>query len=151
MNANDYPYSMEPMSQYEMVRHWLESFGKPLDQPFSDEAVNLIEDCIIEEQNEVFQELDPPHDGDIFFRDVKLIDKEKLTKELCDLLWVTYQAAAFFGLPIEQAFRRVYDSNMSKLGSDGKPILRESDQKILKGPNYKPADLGDLFDGREEG
>jgi len=132
----DYPYNMEPMTQYQMVRDWLQAFGKPLDQPFANKQLDLIINCIGEEYSEVFAEV---------AMDAEDVDPEKLTKELCDLLWVTYQAAAFFGLPIEQAFKRVYDSNMSKLGSDGKPVLRE-DGKILKGPNYKPAELGDLFE-----
>jgi len=42
-----------------------------------------------------------------------------------------------------EAFKRVHESNMSKLGEDGKPIYRE-DGKVLKGPNYKEPDLGDL-------
>lgn len=120
-----------------MVREWLEAFGKEVDQPFNNKQLDLAINCIGEEYSEVFAEVAD---------DATLVDKEKLTKELCDLLWVTYQAAAFFGLPIEQAFRRVYESNMSKLGDDGKPVLRE-DGKILKGSNYKPANLGDLFDG----
>lgn len=36
---------------------------------------------------------------------------------------------------IEDVFAEIHSSNMSKLGPDGKPILRE-DSKILKGPNY---------------
>jgi len=32
---------------------------------------------------------------------------------------------------------------MSKLGDDGKPVYRE-DGKVMKGPNHKPCDLGDL-------
>ena len=43
-----------------------------------------------------------------------------------------------------EAFARVHESNMSKLGADGKPILRE-DGKVLKGPNYKKPDLTDLI------
>ena len=43
-----------------------------------------------------------------------------------------------------EAFRRVHESNMSKLGDDGKPLRRE-DGKILKGPNYKPPVLDDLL------
>jgi predicted HAD superfamily Cof-like phosphohydrolase len=39
------------------------------------------------------------------------------------------------GLPIAEGFDEVMNSNMSKLGEDGKPILLE-DGKILKGPNY---------------
>jgi hypothetical protein len=45
---------------------------------------------------------------------------------------------------VATAFFRVHESNMSKLGEDGKPIKRE-DGKILKGPNYKEPDLTDLL------
>ena len=36
---------------------------------------------------------------------------------------------------IEEVFNEIQNSNMSKLGEDGKPIYRE-DGKVLKGPNY---------------
>jgi predicted HAD superfamily Cof-like phosphohydrolase len=36
---------------------------------------------------------------------------------------------------IEDVFDEIQASNMSKLGDDGKPVLRE-DGKILKGPGY---------------
>ena len=40
---------------------------------------------------------------------------------------------------IEQVFNEIHESNMSKLGENGEPLLRE-DGKIQKGPNYfKPA------------
>jgi hypothetical protein len=39
--------------------------------------------------------------------------------------------------------KRVHQSNLSKLGEDGKPIYRE-DGKVLKGPNYAPPILNDL-------
>ena len=42
-----------------------------------------------------------------------------------------------------EAFARVHTSNMSKLDSNGNPILRE-DGKVMKGPNYKKPDLTDL-------
>ena len=42
-----------------------------------------------------------------------------------------------------EAFARVHDSNMSKLDSNGNPVLRE-DGKVMKGPNYKKPDLTDL-------
>jgi len=38
---------------------------------------------------------------------------------------------------------------MSKLGDDGKPVRRESDNKVLKGPNYSPADLSDIIIPKE--
>jgi hypothetical protein len=46
---------------------------------------------------------------------------------------------------LEISFQRVHESNMSKLGDDGKPIRRE-DGKVLKGPNYKAPDLSDLVE-----
>lgn len=42
-----------------------------------------------------------------------------------------------------EAFDRVYNSNMSKLGKNGKPVRRE-DGKVMKGTNYKEPDLTDL-------
>ena len=69
--------------------------------------------------------------------------KAALLKELCDLQYVLSGFAVTFGLPLDEAFKRVHESNMSKLGPDGKPIYRE-DGKVLKGPNYKKPDLSDL-------
>lgn len=69
--------------------------------------------------------------------------KAALLKELCDLQYVLSGFAVTFGLPLDEAFKRVHESNMSKLGLDGKPIYRE-DGKVLKGPNYKKPDLSDL-------
>jgi len=68
-----------------------------------------------------------------------------LTKELADILYVVYGAAVTFGLPLEEVFNRVHISNMSKL-VDGKPLKRD-DGKVLKGPNYQPPKLDDLFNG----
>jgi hypothetical protein len=65
-------------------------------------------------------------------------------KELADLVYVCYQYAANMGWFLDEALNRVHESNLSKLGEDSKPIRRE-DGKILKGPNYKPPDLSDLF------
>ena len=68
---------------------------------------------------------------------------ENLLKELADLVYVTYGFAATFGWDLDEAFRRVHASNMSKLDDDGNPIVR-SDGKVMKGPNYQEPDLGDL-------
>ena len=65
-------------------------------------------------------------------------------KELADLVYVCYQYAENMGWFLDEALNRVHESNMSKLGEDGKPIYRE-DGKVLKGPGYKPPDLSDLF------
>lgn len=75
-------------------------------------------------------------------------DKSKLLKELADLQYVVSGAAVQLELPLQQAFVRVHNSNMSKLGDNGKPIKRE-DGKVLKGPNYTPPVLEDLFKQEE--
>jgi len=70
--------------------------------------------------------------------------QEHALKELADLVYVCYQFAENQGWFLDEALNRVHESNMSKLGEDGKPIYRE-DGKVLKGPNYKPPNLSDLF------
>lgn len=62
---------------------------------------------------------------------------------LIDLQYVLDGAFLSFGLQRVKdiAFDEVHRSNMSKLGEDGKPIRREGDGKVLKGPNYFPPDL----------
>ena len=70
--------------------------------------------------------------------------QEHALKELADLVYVCYQYAENMGWFLDEALNRVHLSNMSKLDEDGKPILRD-DGKVLKGPNYKPPDLSDLF------
>lgn len=69
--------------------------------------------------------------------------EEEVVKEAVDLLYVVYGTLAYLGVDADEAFRRVHESNMSKLGDDGQPI-RRADGKVLKGPNYKEADLTGL-------
>jgi predicted HAD superfamily Cof-like phosphohydrolase len=65
-------------------------------------------------------------------------------KELADLVYVCYQFAASQEWDLDEAMRRVHESNMSKLDDNGKPIYR-ADGKVLKGPNYKEPHLLDLI------
>ena len=65
-------------------------------------------------------------------------------KELADLVYVCYQYAENMGWFLDEALDRVHQSNMSKLGKDGKPIYRD-DGKVLKGPDYEPPTLMDLI------
>ena len=70
--------------------------------------------------------------------------QEHALKELADLVYVCYQYAENMGWFLDEALHRVHISNLSKLDKDGKPIYRD-DGKVLKGPDYKPPDLSDLF------
>ena len=59
---------------------------------------------------------------------------------LTDILYVTYGAGHAFGIDLDKCFDEVQNSNMSKLGKDGKPIFNEFG-KVMKGPNYFKPDL----------
>ena len=71
------------------------------------------------------------------------VAREHLLKELADLVYVCHQMAACFGWDLDEAYKRVHRSNMSKLDDNGKPIYRQ-DGKVLKGPNYYLPNLKDL-------
>jgi len=69
---------------------------------------------------------------------------EEIMKESCDLVYVIMGMFVEFGWDFDEAFKRVHESNLSKLDDDGKPLYRE-DGKILKGPNYTAPTLKDLL------
>lgn len=66
---------------------------------------------------------------------IKDKDIKEVADALTDILYVTYGAGHAFGVDLDRCFDEVQQSNMSKLGSDGKPIYNESG-KVMKGPNY---------------
>ena len=70
--------------------------------------------------------------------------REEVVKELSDLVFVCYQFAAAYNIDLDKAMTLVFESNLSKLDEQGKPIYRE-DGKVLKGPNYQPPDLADCL------
>tara|TARA_X000001036_G_scaffold205242_1_gene192861 strand:- start:5750 stop:6040 length:291 start_codon:yes stop_codon:yes gene_type:complete len=77
----------------------------------------------------------------MLFRNNKPFHEDAI-KELSDLVYVCYQYAENMGWDLDEALRRVHESNMSKL-EDGKAVYRE-DGKVLKGAHYKPPTLSDL-------
>jgi predicted HAD superfamily Cof-like phosphohydrolase len=64
---------------------------------------------------------------------------------LADLRYVVDGSNLEWGIPGEKCLREVHRSNMSKLGEDGRPLLRD-DGKFLKGPNYTPPDLASILE-----
>ena len=64
---------------------------------------------------------------------------------LTDILYVTYGAGHAFGVNLEKCFEEVQNSNMSKLGDDGKPIYNDSG-KVMKGPNYFKPNLKNFLE-----
>jgi len=62
-------------------------------------------------------------------------DIVEVADALTDILYVTYGAGHSFGVDLDSCFNEVQNSNMSKLGENGKPIYNDSG-KVMKGPNY---------------
>lgn len=58
-----------------------------------------------------------------------------LSDLLGDIIVYCLSEAARFGIPLVQVLSIIMESNMSKLGEDGKALKDEND-KFLKGPNY---------------
>jgi predicted HAD superfamily Cof-like phosphohydrolase len=67
---------------------------------------------------------------------------------LADIVYVVYGTALTYGIDLDAALGEVHRSNMSKLGSDGTPLIR-SDGKVLKSEHYFPPDIAAVL-GRQE-
>jgi predicted HAD superfamily Cof-like phosphohydrolase len=67
----------------------------------------------------------------------------ELARELADVVYVAYGTAVTYGIDLDAVVAEVHRANMSKLGDDGKPIVR--DGKVQKGPNFRPPDLSAMF------
>jgi len=113
------------MSNFNKVKTFMQIFGQEVkNKPsFPDPKIqNLRFELIKEELEELKVALDQKN-------------LKEVADALTDILYVTYGAGHAFGIDLDKCFDEVQDSNMSKLGADGKPIYNESG-KVMKGPNY---------------
>ena len=63
---------------------------------------------------------------------------------LADIAYVAYGAALSYGVDLDAVIAEVHRANMSKLGPDGRPVLR-SDGKVLKSNSYRPPNVEGLL------
>jgi len=113
------------MSNFSKVKIFMKTFGQEVkDKPsFPDKKIqDLRYELIKEELDELKQAIEDKN-------------LKEVADALTDILYVTYGAGHAFGIDLDKCFDEVQSSNMSKLGSDGKPIYNESG-KVMKGPNY---------------
>ena len=113
------------MTNFEMVKKFMQTFGQEVRTKASfpdDKKINLRVDLIREELMEFKEAVDK--------KDIK-----EVADALTDILYVTYGAGHAFGIDLDKCFKEEQKSNMSKLGSDGKPIYNEQG-KVMKGPGY---------------
>ena len=118
------------MTNFKSVKKFMETFGQETKEKASfpnDKITSLRYDLIKEELDELKEAIDK--------KDIK-----EVADALTDILYVTYGAGHAFGIDLDKCFEEVQNANMSKLGSDGKPIYNESG-KVMKGPNYFKPDL----------
>ena len=113
------------MSNFESVKIFMKTFGQEVKEKaeFPDEKIMTLRYDLIKEELEEFQQA------------MKNKDIKEAADALTDILYVTYGAGHAFGINLDKCFNEVQNSNMSKLGVDGKPIYNEKG-KVMKGPNY---------------
>ena len=113
------------MTNFQKVKNFMQTFGQEVKSSpsLSSAKINgLRYNLIKEELDEFKQALD---NNDLL----------EVADALTDILYVTYGAGHAFGINLDACFEEVQNSNMSKLGKDGKPIYNEQG-KVMKGPNY---------------
>lgn len=98
------------------------------------EAKKILRYNLMKEENEEYLEA------------VKNNDLVEIADALGDMMYILCGTIIEHGLQdkIEAVFDEIQRSNMSKLGSDGKPVYRE-DGKVMKGPNYFKPDFSKLL------
>ena len=118
------------MTNFVKVRLFMKTYGQEVKDKagFSDAKTNKLRIDLIKEELEELTEA---------MQDENILE---VADALTDILYVTYGAGHAFGIDLDKCFEEVQNSNMSKLGEDGKPIYNESG-KVMKGPNYFKPDL----------
>ena len=118
------------MTNFEKVGLFMKTFGQEVKNKteLSTEKINLLRISLIKEELEELQQA---------VRENNILE---VADALTDILYVTYGAGHAFGINLDKCFNEVQESNMSKLGENGKPIFNELG-KVMKGPNYNKPNL----------
>ena len=114
------------------------SFGLGVSQDLQadlGEAKNILRFNLMDEENKEYLEAAAAN------------DMVEVADALGDMLYILCGTILEHGMQykIDEVFQEIQRSNMSKLGSDGKPIYRE-DGKVLKGPNYFKPNIKEILD-----
>ena len=118
------------MTNFEKVGIFMKTFEQEVKTKaeLSNDKINELRISLINEELEELKKA------------IKDNDILEVADALTDILYVTYGAGHAFGINLDECFNEVQESNMSKLGFDGKPIYNEYG-KVMKGPNYFKPDL----------
>ena len=118
------------MTNFNDVKKFMQTFGQDVQfkASFPDAKIQNLRLKLIEEELSELKEA------------IKNKDIVEVADALTDILYVTYGAGHAFGINLDQCFKEVQDSNMSKLDENGSPIYNK-DGKVMKGPKYFKPDL----------
>ena len=118
------------MTNFEKVGLFMKTFNQDVkvSSSLSSDKINALRISLISEELEELKQA---------ISEKNLIE---VADALTDILYVTYGAGHAFGIDLDKCFDEVQNSNMSKLGKNGKPIFNEFG-KVMKGPNYFKPDL----------
>ena len=118
------------MSNFNKVGTFMKTFGQEVKSKpsFSTDKINKLRVDLIKEELDELQEA------------MKNNDLLEVADALTDILYVTYGTGHAFGIDLDKCFDEVQNSNMSKLGENGKPIYNDAG-KVMKGPKYFKPDL----------
>ena len=118
------------MTNFEKVGEFMKTFSQEVKSKssLSSDKINILRINLIEEELEELKQ------------SINQKNLLEVADALTDILYVTYGAGHAFGINLDKCFEEVQNSNMSKLGDDGKPIYSEKG-KVLKGSNYFKPDL----------
>jgi len=123
------------MSNFNSVKKFMETFGQEVKNKaeFPEKKIVKLRLDLIEEELTELKEA------------IKNNDIKEVDDAMTDILYVTYGAGHAFGLNLDKCFEEVQNSNMSKLGPEGKPIYNNAG-KVMKGPNYFKPNLKKFLD-----
>lgn len=133
-----------------MVQEWHRTFEHPFVPSGKGDWLDLIElrsALVSEEIDELWHgvsEMKAALESGSSPRELKAAKVETLDA-IADSIYVLVGMANLLGFDLREAFSRVHESNMSKLGENGLPIY-SAKGKVLKGPNFHLPVLDDLVD-----
>ena len=118
------------MTNFKKVGLFMKTFGQEVktSAELSTDKINFLRISLINEELEELKKA---------ISDKNILE---VADALTDILYVAYGAGHAFGIDLDKCFNEVQESNMSKLGEDGKPIYNEYG-KVMKGPKYFKPDL----------
>ena len=101
------------MTNFQKVGLFMKTFGQEVKTKpsLSSEKINSLRINLISEELEELKEA------------IKNNDLKETIDALTDILYVTYGAGHAFGVDLDKCFDEVQNSNMSKLGEDGKTYI----------------------------